>query len=191
MPMYFKFSTIVLLMLAIVSCNKDEDDLKYLSDCIEVKEKANWIQKPFNSNYTIMYPDVYNTISEYLLPWNSFKLRREDEKVVIEGGFCDPAAIPCHVSDYYGESIDTNRDSIQYVPLNSKYLNIKKTFCQDEIVIAYFYYNESMPGNFRNAYGALFLIDKNDSTFKLAGNISFAKSEKEEILDILGTLYFE
>ncbi len=191
MPAFMKFSSIFLLLLVSYSCNKYEDDLYHRTDCIEVTKKSNWIQKPFNSNYSIMYPDTYDSISEYLLPWNKFELRREDEKVVLDGGFCDPTALPCHVYDYFGESLDTEKDSIGIDLENSKYLNIKKTFCQDGMAIAYFYFNESMSGNFRNAFGVLFLIDKDDFTFRRAGVISFAKSEKQEIFDILETLNFK
>ena len=183
------FSSVIFISVLFLSCLQEED-INY-SDCNTTEENVNWIRERFNSSHTIMFPVNYEGgITQHKIG-TTFDKRRSDEKIVVNGGFCHEAAIPCLASDFKGEEINIELDSIAFSNNSDVFLNRKITIRKNQVDIGYFYYNDELGGTFRNSYGQIYLLDINDLTFKLAGKISFVSCELNEIISILESLIQE
>lgn len=186
-----KISNILILVLTILSsCSEDRNqDLSEL-DSNTIEENPDWTRERFNSSHTIMFPDSYEGGLDQEVVGTTFIKRRNDEKVIVTGGFCNAAAFPCRAVDYIGEGIENDIDSISYTNLsgNSDYLNKKITFRKDQKDISFFFYTDSSGGTFRDSHGRFFLNDLSDSTFKMAGTIEFSSLEQQEVIDIIESI---
>jgi len=167
--------TFVIVLSIFISC-KDEND-------------TSWKREMYNSEYSIMFPGTYNGGIQQETGGTTFSKRRNDEKVVVSGGFCDPLAYPCVASDYYGEELENLPDSVNYTDLNGQLAYLNKRITNDnQNIFVCFYYTNSYGGTFRNSYGRIYLRTCNNSCYRMAGAIEFASSELEELEEIIKTI---
>ena len=178
------------ILFLLISCVENTEENFIESDSDTIQENPDWIRERFNSTYTIMFPDSYvGSIKEEVVG-TTFSKKRNDGKVVVQGGFCDALAYPCMAADYAGEGIEGNIDSVSYTNLsgNPAYLNKKITIQKNQKDIGYFFYTDSSGGTFRDSYGWLYLNDISVSSIKVAGIIGFSSFKQEEVFEIIRSI---
>lgn len=172
-----KLLATIIVLTIFISC-KDEN-------------KTNWKIENYNSEYSIMFPDTtyVGGINQEVSGTTFFKTRN-DNKVTISGGFCNPLAYPCMASDYTGESLENITDSITYTNSRGQlaYLNKRIIVNDNQRILVCLYFTNSSGGTFRNSYGRIYLRTCNNSCYRMAGVIEFASSEQQEVVEIIKTL---
>lgn len=171
-----KLFTSVLLLMIFISC-KD-------------KSETSWKKEMYNSEYSIMFPATYEGGIHQEASGTTFIKSRNDDKVEISGGFCNPLAYPCMASDYTGETFEIIPDSVSYTNLSGKsaYLNKRIIIKDNQNILGCFYFTNSYGGTFRDSYGRIYLRTCNNSCYKMAGVVEFASSEQQELEEIIKTL---
>ena len=162
--------------MVLFSC-KDEND-------------SGWEKEMFNSEYNIMFPRSYTGGRDKSTDGETFTIRRDDLKVIIGGGFCDPAGYPCVASDYSGENYETIPDSITFLNSHAQivYLNKRLIIYDNQDIIGCFCFTNSLDGTFRDSFGRIILRTCDNSCYRIAGSVDFASSEQDEVEEIINTL---
>jgi len=159
-------------------------------DRYKIKNQPFGKSEVYNTEYNIMFPDTYVGGIHQEASGATFYKSRNDNKVMISGGFCDERAYPCLASEYAGETLENLPDSITYTNLNGQpaYLNKRIVVNDNQNTIVCLYYTNSSGGTFRNSYGRLYLRTCSNSCYRMAGVVEFASSEQQELIEIIKTL---
>ena len=175
-----KSLTTIIILTIFISCRDDN----------EKSSLTNWNREVYNTEYSIMFPNTYVGGIHQETSGATFYKTRNDNKVTISGGFCDPLAYPCIASDYTGQMLENIIDSITYTNLNGQlaYLNKRIIINDNQNILACFYFTNSYGGLLRNSYGLLYLRTCNKSCYRMAGVVEFASSEQRELDEIIKTL---
>ncbi|MDD4967819.1 MAG: hypothetical protein PHT07_00135 [Paludibacter sp.] len=171
-----KLLTSILVLIVFISC-KD-------------RTETTWNRETYNSEYSIMFPNTYVGEIHQQISGTIFTKTRNDNKVIIGGGFCSETAYPCLASDYTGQSLENIPDSITYTDSSGKlaYLNKRIIVNDNQNVLVCFFYTNSYGGTFRNSYGRIYLRTCNNTCYSMAGVIEYASSAQQEVTEILKTL---
>ena len=175
-----KLLTFSIVLTIFNSCRDDNEN----------NSLTNWKREVYNTEYSIMFPSTYNGGINQEASGTTFYKTRNDNKVTISGGFCDQLAYPCLASDYTGQTLESNTDSIAYTNLSGQlaYLNKRIIINDNQNILACFYFTNSYGGTFRNSYGRIYLRTCNNSCYRMAGVVEFASSEQQELIEIIKTL---
>lgn len=166
--------TLILVLIILVSCKDDKE--------------TNWKREEFNTEYSIMFPKIYDGGIEKVYTGRLFSKKRYDDKVIFSGGFCVTEAYPsCSASDYLEQSLESLPDSVTYTNMHGQlaYLNKRLMVSENNNVIGCLYFINNTGGTFRDSYGSLYLKTCNNSCFKKAGKLDYSSEFQEEINQIV------
>ena len=180
---------LIFVLLFIFACHTDHDNL-LPNDCLTTSDNPDWHRERFNTTFTIMFPNNYVGGIRQEAAGTTFQKISSDNNLIFSGGFCNPLAYPCMASDYQGQALDGNIESISYTDLRGQlaYLNKRVIYCTNQNVIAYFYFTNSYGGTLRDSYGQLYLKTCDNSCYKMAGIIEFSSKDQQVVINIIKTI---
>jgi hypothetical protein len=137
-----------------------------------------------------MFPSTYEGGIQQEASGTTFTIRRNDDKVIIGGGFCDPLAYPCMASDYSGQAFENIPDSVKYTNYSGQlaYFDKRIIIGDNQNILGCFYFTNSDGGWFRDSHGRIYLRTCNNSCYRMAGSVEFPSSEQQEVEEIISTL---
>lgn len=182
---------LLLIILTItLSCSNDDNN-NPVDTSTDIT--LNWNVEQFNTDYTIKFPDDYSGGIIQQEIGTIFEKTKNDNKVFVRGGFCNPAAFPCLANDYnvYSDNsiIESTVDSVLLYNSNAEmvYWNQKVVIFDNEVEIGYFFQTDDIDP-IKNKAGLIYLYNDQGSVYQQAGRVYFASSDEVEVLNIIKSI---